>query len=140
LQIIKDHLGNRPIYFSRTVGDYAERLDFGEYLEGHGFARVLRTKPVTASDSVQVVSVLGFVNIPRTTELLFNVYHIHSAARQRPRGWVDRPSEGILSTYALLYQTLALPLRQKDPQLAERALVIADSIFNNTDIPRMSRN
>jgi hypothetical protein len=134
LQIIKDHLGKRPIYFSRTVGDYAERLDLEEYVEGHGFARVLRERPVTPSDSVVNVTVLGMVNLPRTRALLFDVYHYDAAARPRPRGWVDRPSEGILTTYGLLYQAISLPLRERDPALAQRALAIADSIFRNTEI------
>lgn len=134
LQIIKDHLGKRPVYFSRTVGDYGERFGFGKNLEGHGFARVLRVQPVTASDSVESVSLLGFVNIPRTTALLFDVYHASSATHPRPRGWVDRPSEGILTTYGLVYQALTTPLQKRDPVRAARAQSIADSVFANTDI------
>jgi hypothetical protein len=134
LQIIKDHLGARPIYFSRTVGDYGERFGFGRNLEGHGFARILRVQPVTPSDSVEAVSLLGFVNVPRTTTLLFDVYHASAATFPRPRGWVDRPSEGILTTYGLVYQALTTPLQKRDPALAARAQAIADSVFANTDI------
>jgi hypothetical protein len=134
LQIIKDHLGKRPIYFSRTVGDYGERFSFGQYLEGHGFARALRAQPVTPSDSVESVSLLGMVNVRRTAELLFDVYHPAAAARPRPRGWVDRPSEGILTTYGLLYQALTTPLQKRDPALAARAQAIADSVFANTEL------
>jgi hypothetical protein len=138
LQIIKDHLGSRPIYFSRTVGDYGERLDFGAYLEGHGFARVLRPRPVAPSDSVQTVSVLGSMNLPRTRALLFDVYHIAAATRPRSRGWVDRPSEGILTTYGLLYQTLSTALGQRDPLVGQRAMQVADSIFRNTEFARLA--
>jgi hypothetical protein len=134
LQIIKDHLGKRPIYFSRTVGDYGERFGFGQHLEGHGFARALRVQPVTPSDSVESVSLLGLVNVRRTTDLLFGVYHPEAAAKPRPRGWVDRPSEGILTTYGLLYQALATPLQKRDPALAARAQAIADSVFANTEL------
>jgi hypothetical protein len=137
LQIIKDHLGgDRPVYFSRTVGDYTERLDLREYVEGQGFAQLLRSHPVVPSDSVQAVSVLGLVNVPRTRALLFDVYHLESAKRARAVGWVDRPSEGILTTYGLLYQALAQPLAKSDPPLAQRALAVADSIFRNTDFGR----
>jgi hypothetical protein len=135
LQIIKDHLGTtRPIYFSRTVGDYAERFGLSRHLEGHGFARVLRPQPVVPSDSVVQVSLLGMVNVRRTAALLFDVYHASAATRLRPRGWVDRPSEGILTTYGLLYSALTGPLQQHDPALAARAQAIADSVFANTDI------
>jgi hypothetical protein len=91
---------------------------------------------VAPSDSVQATNVLGFVNVPRTQALLFDVYHLASAARQRPVGWVDQPSEGILRTYALLYQGLSQPLAQKNPLLGQRALAAADSIFRNTDFGR----
>ena len=111
---------------------YADQFGLTGYLEGQGFARKLWPQPITPSDSIQPVAQLGYVNIPRTTALVFDVYHGDTAARQRPRGWVDRPSEGILWTYGLNYATLADVLRAKNPQLATRALVRADSIFKNT--------
>src|SRR2546428_2356693 len=132
LQAMQDNLGKRPVYFSRTVGLYADQFGLTGYLEGQGFARKLWPQPITPSDSIQPVAQLGYVNIPRTTALVFDVYHGDTAARQRPRGWVDRPSEGILWTYGLNYATLADVLRAKNPQLATRALVRADSIFKYT--------
>src|SRR5438876_6626556 len=106
LQVIRDQLGKRPIYFSRTVGLYADQFGFTSHLEGQGFARVLRQKEVAPSDSIKYVQSLGYVNVPRTTRLLFDVYHADAAARPRPRGWVDKPSEGILSLYGLTYYTM----------------------------------
>ncbi len=44
------------------------------------------------------------MNVPRTRELLVKVYHAHTAARHRPMGWIDVPSENIPATYAYLYQ------------------------------------
>jgi hypothetical protein len=75
---------------------------------------------------------LGLVNVPRSEALAFGVYHRAAAARHRPRGWVDRPSEGILATYGIEYQALAQALKQRKPQLANEALLLADSIFKNT--------
>ena len=66
--------------------------------------------------------------------LLFDVYHISGATRPRPRGWVDRPSEGILQTYGLMYTALSEAVRRTNPTIASRALVIADSIFKNTTL------
>ncbi|MGH9260917.1 MAG: hypothetical protein ACRD08_13635, partial [Acidimicrobiales bacterium] len=134
LQIIKDQLGKRPIAFSRTVGLYADQFNLTGHLEGHGFARVLRPTPITPSDSVKPLAQLGFVNLPRSATLAFEVYHGDTAARHRPRGWVDHPSEGILTLYGLTYQTLALGLRERNPELAARALVTADSIYKNTSV------
>ncbi len=55
------------------------------------------------SDSVVFSPTLGWVNVPRTRELLFSVYHPEGAARVRPRGWIDVPSSSILSLYAFMY-------------------------------------
>src|SRR2546425_233034 len=132
LQAIKDNVGRRPFYFSRTVGLYADQFGFTAYLEGQGFARKLWDRPITPSDSIKAIQALGYVNLPRTTKLVFDVYHGDTAARSRPRGWVDRPSEGIPALYGLTLQALAQTLRQTNPQLATRALVLADSIFKNT--------
>ena len=134
LQIIRDHLSaGRPIYLSRTIGDWGDRLGLGPYLEGHGFVRRLRTAPVVVSDSVVKDRTLGFVNVPRTRDLLFGVYHAESAARHRPLGWIDRPSASMLFTYGLLYQALAGMVAQSDPQLAARSAALSDTVFINTD-------
>ncbi len=132
LQAIKDQVGKRPVYFSRTVGLYADQFGLSQYLEGQGFARELRRQPLVANDSITILPQLGFVNVPRTQALLFDVYHADTAARHRPRGWVDRPSEGIPALYGLTYQAIAEALQKKNPRLATRALVLADSIFKNT--------
>src|SRR2546426_5324085 len=133
LQVIRDQLGKRPIYFSRTVGLYADQFGFTSHLEGQGFARVLRQNALVPSDSIKGVQSLGYVNVPRTTRLLFDVYHADAAARPRPRGWVDKPSEGILSLYGLTYYTMAQELQASQSALAARAQQIAQSIFRNTE-------
>lgn len=103
LQLINDNLGRRPIYFSRTTGGFVDEWGLGAYLVGHGIARKLEPNPVVESDSVVFSPTLGWINVPRTRELLFSVYHPESAARVRPRGWVDEPSSSILSLYAFMY-------------------------------------
>ena len=132
LQVIKDQLGKRPIYFSRTVGLYADQFGFTGHLEGHGFARALREQELAPSDSIKPIASLGYVNIPRTTKLLFDVYHADAAGRSRPRGWVDVPSEGILDLYALTYYAMAQELQPSNSALAARAQAIAQAIFRNT--------
>ena len=135
LEVIKDQIGKRPIYFSRTVGLYGDQFGFTGHLEGQGFARALREHELVQSDSIKAVQSLGFVNVPRTTKLLFDVYHADAAARPRPRGWVDKPSEGILSLYALTYYTMAQTLQTTPGSgaLAARAQALAQSIFRNTE-------
>jgi hypothetical protein len=132
LQAIKDCEGRRPIYFSRTVGTYADQMGLTAYLEGQGFARKLHYEPLTPSDTIVIVPGLGYLNVQRSAALMMNEYHSHTAARVRPRGWVDRPSEGIPALYGLMYQGLAQAVKPKDAKLAERGMAIADSIFRNT--------
>jgi len=132
LQAVKDQLGRRPIYYSRTVGPYADQFGLTGYLEGQGFARKLHPQPLAEKDSVKLLPVFGFVNLRRTEALAFDVYHANAAAHNRPRGWVDRPSEGILATYGLLYQSLSQALRTTKPEVANRSLLLADSVFKNT--------
>jgi hypothetical protein len=133
LQVIKDQLGKRPIYFSRTVGLYADQFGLTSRLEGHGFARALRAQELVPSDSIKAVQSLGYVNVPRTTALLFDVYHADAATRPRPRGWVDKPSEGILQLYGLTYYTMAQEIQTTHSALAARAQAIAQGIFRNTE-------
>ncbi len=135
LQVIKDQLGKRPIYFSRTAGLYGDQFGLTSRLEGHGFARVLRQHELQESDSIKGMQSLGYVNVPRTTTLLFDVYHADIAARERPRGWVDEPSKGILDLYGLTYYTMADVLQQSNTALSARAQQIAQSIFRNTRLP-----
>ena len=132
LQVIKDDQGKRPVYFSRTVGLYADQFGLTAYVEGQGFARKLHYDPIVPSDSIQAIGQLGYANLPRSTALMFGVYHGSTAAKPRPRGWVDRPSEGIPALYGLMYQALAQALKDKDPTVSAQALALADSIFKNT--------
>jgi hypothetical protein len=135
LQVIKDQLGKRPIYFSRTVGLYADQFGLTGRLEGQGFARALRSQELAPNDSIRPVQSLGYVNLRRTTALLFDVYHADGAARQRPRGWVDKPSEGILSLYGLTYYTIAQELQTTNSALSARGQALAQAMFRNTDTP-----
>jgi hypothetical protein len=135
LQVIKDQIGKRPINFSRTTGFLGDQLSFTSRLESHGFSRVLREHELTPSDSVKPVQSFGYVNIPQTTRLLLDVYHADAAARPRPRGWVDKPSEGILSLYGLTYYTMAQVLQGTNSSEAARMQEIAQRVFRNTETP-----
>src|SRR3989442_8159763 len=124
LQAIRDQIGKRPIYYSRTVGPYADQFGLTGYLEGQGFARKLRQQPLAATDSIKLLPVFGFVNLPLTEALAFGVYHADASGRHRPRGWVNRPADGILATYGLLSQSLAQALQATTSGDAYRALLL----------------
>ena len=134
LQIIKDQEGGtrRPIYFATSTGNYADKLGLTAYLLSEGLVRHLRPQPVTASASVVPVQGLGFVDIERTKALAFGVYRGgETAARRRPRGWVDLASQNSLLPYAVIYDTLASALATRDPQTAARAATLRDAILAN---------
>jgi transmembrane protein TMEM260 (protein O-mannosyltransferase) len=102
--LIRDNLGKRPIYFSWSDGGYPDQtLGLSAYLVSQGFVRKLMPKPVVPNDSIVLSSSLGYLDLPRTQKLLWDVYHWKSAARDRPRGWVDQPSGSILQLYAVVY-------------------------------------
>jgi hypothetical protein len=106
--LIRDNLGRRPIYFSWSDGGYPDQtLGLSAYLVSHGLVRKLLPVPAQESDSVALSPGLGFINVPRTKALLWDVYHWRAAARDRPRGWVDQPSGSILQLYAVIYNGAA---------------------------------
>ncbi len=147
LQLMRDNLGKRPIYFSRTTAAYPDRLGLTSFLLGQGLARKLLPHPIEESDTTAMVPGLGWVDIPRTSQLLFDVYHYESAAKDRPRGWIDIPSEGIMALYGVTYLSFsqAPGLGGRDltgggdslsADLAARARDIGTRILNNTSYSR----
>jgi hypothetical protein len=133
LQIVKDQLGRRPIYLSASTGNYGEQVGLSPYLVGEGLVRRVVPQPVVPSDTIRLVEGRGFVNVPRTRALAFGVYRGgETAARSRPRGWADVPSQNSLFGYAFVYDTIAGALREREPALAARALELRDAILANT--------
>jgi hypothetical protein len=140
LQIIKDQLGKRPIYFSSSTGNLADQLGLTPYLITEGLVRRLMPGQVVPSDSIRFVEGRGFLNVPRTRRLVFDVYQGGTAAaRKRPRGWVDRPSQPALLGYVFVYDTMAAALQDRDPALALRARELRDAILANTSFALPSR-
>jgi len=129
LFLIKDNLGKRPIFFSWSDGGYPDTtLGLEQYLVTQGMVRQLMPQPVTPGGPI-INSTMGFVNIPLTRTLLFDVYHPDAAAHDRPLGWFDPPSASILSLYEIVYRGSAQVLLQAgDSVHATRAASIAEHI------------
>ena len=129
LFLIKDNLGKRPIYFSWSDGGYPDTtLGLERYLISAGMVRQLMPEPVTPGGAI-VNSPMGFVNVPLTRTLLFDVYHPEAAAHDRPLGWFDPPSSSILSLYEIVYRGSSQVLLQAgDSVRATKAASIADRI------------
>ncbi|MBI2073717.1 MAG: hypothetical protein HYT81_11940 [Gemmatimonadetes bacterium] len=137
-QLIRDNLGKRPIYFSRTAGGYPDDMGFTAYLVTQGLARKLVPMPVRPAPGLVFDRRLGWIDLARTRTLLFYVYHAESAARRRPLGWSDRPSESMLVVYGLTYAVYADLARvpqgdlRANPALAARADSLAQAVLANT--------
>ncbi|HYK10662.1 MAG TPA: DUF2723 domain-containing protein [Gemmatimonadales bacterium] len=132
-EMIKEDQGKRPIYFSTTTADYGDRLGLSPYLVTEGMVRHLMSTPVVANDSIKLSPVQGrLTNIPLTVTLAFDVYHGASAARFRPRGWVDGASQNILVPYIITYDTVAEALAKSDPKRAQQAYDTAVAVLRNT--------
>ena len=102
--LIRDNIGKRPIFFSWSDGGYPDQtLGLSGYLVSMGFVRKVMPKPVAANYSIVLSQGLGYLDLPRTKQLLSDVYHWQTATRKRPRGWVDQPSGSILQLYSVVY-------------------------------------
>ncbi|MGD2135281.1 MAG: hypothetical protein PVF27_03930, partial [Gemmatimonadales bacterium] len=150
LILIQDNLGERPIVFSQTVGGQPDALGLGPYLLTQGMVRKLMPDTVRLRGDTVAMRGLGATDLPRTETLLFDLYHPERAARERPQGWVDQPSEGIMQLYWLVYASIAdyylserrLTGRELDPETRERALhaaELAQAIRSQTSAGRVTR-
>jgi hypothetical protein len=128
--LIRDNLGKRPIYFSWSDGGYPDQtLGLSPYLLSQGFVRKLLPRPVVESDSVVLSPSVGYLDLPRTRALLWNVYHWRSATRDRPKGWVDPPSGSILTLYQVVYSGAARAFAAAgDSAMASRADSISQRV------------
>jgi hypothetical protein len=128
--LIRQNLGKRPIFFAWSAAGYPdETLGLTPYLVTQGLVRKLYPRPVTPTDNV-VFTPMGYTDIERSRILLDQTYRWQSAARERPRGWVDAPSASILRLYSIIYGGMASVFRERgDTALAARA----DSIARRVD-------
>ncbi|HSE66225.1 MAG TPA: DUF2723 domain-containing protein [Gemmatimonadales bacterium] len=131
--LIRDNVGQRPIFFAWSAGGYPDQtLGLTPYLITQGLVRKLVMTPVVPKDSVILTRGLGYANLPRTEKLMWDTYHFSTVARNRPRGWVDRPSSSILSLYGVVYGTMANTLRSEgDSTQADRADSVANAVRAN---------
>jgi hypothetical protein len=128
--LIRDNLGQRPVFFSWSDGGYPDQtLGLSPYLVSQGFVRKLMPTPVSPTDSIVLSPGLGYVDLPRSTRLLFDVYHWKTATKDRPVGWVDPPSGSILQLYSVVYGGTSETLKQAgDTVLAARADSVARAV------------
>jgi hypothetical protein len=138
--LIRDNLGKRPIYFSWSDGNYPDQtLGLSAYLLTTGLVRKLMPTPIKEGRGIVFSNSLGFVDIPTTRKLLWETYRWRTAARARPRGWVDVPSASILQVYLIIYREAGQLLSSQGlPEEGARADSVAAAVLDN--IERGERN
>ena len=129
LRMIHDAFPERPIYFSRTAGNYPQTLGLGRYMLSQGLARkLLPEAPTSGRDTLQIPGE-GFLDVART-EWLWNEDFEAPASLAKRNGWVDRASVGIPYLYIATAATLAeaeqrLGKASEASKLVEEAKAIA---------------
>ncbi|MGQ0647165.1 MAG: glycosyltransferase family 117 protein [Gemmatimonadaceae bacterium] len=111
LRMIADSWPQRPIYISRTAGNYAEQLGLGHHMLAQGLARkVIQAPPVASADTVYVPG-SGWFDVRRSRELWRDF--TGPAAIVRRNDWVDRPSLSTVFSYLLAGGELADAMRAR---------------------------
>jgi hypothetical protein len=132
--LLRDNLGKRPIYFSWTTGNYADQtLGLSPYLVTEGMVRRVNLDTVKVGGDMVLNRGLAYLDLARTKRLLFETYHTDAATRLRPMGWVDRPSQSILSVlYGVIYSTTGSSFRERgDTASAIKADSVARAVEAN---------
>ena len=125
LRMIADSWPQRPIYFSRTTGNYAQSLGLDRFVLSQGLANKLFLPPGTASRDTVALRGAGWFDLPRSKTLFMDVFQGPRAIEQHG-DWVDRPSVGIPLTYVFAAEELAAVLRAQG-QSASAAAVLDTS-------------
>jgi hypothetical protein len=130
LQMLKDNLGVRPFYVSRTTAGYAQALGLDSHALVQGLVTKIAPSALAATRDTVAVQGLGYVDVSRTVAL-WRAYRAPAAIVRRG-DWVDRPSAGIpalyTSTALVLAQALEHQGRSTDArQIREAGLDVAEA-------------
>jgi hypothetical protein len=97
LELLRENLGVRPFYISRTTGGYLQALGLEPYGLVQGLATKIAGAPVASSADAVAVPGVGHVDLQRSLAL-WRSYGAPKAIITRG-DWVDRPSVSIPLTY-----------------------------------------
>ena len=106
LRMIADSWPERPIYISRTTGDYAQRMGLGDAILAQGLASKIFVPPASPGSDTVHVRGGGWYDLARSRALWADVFR-GPAAIIRHGDWVDESSVGIPLAYAFTGAQLA---------------------------------
>jgi hypothetical protein len=134
LYMIRDGYPERPFYFSRTTGGYAEEMGFAPFTVITGLARKLVPAIPKAGDGIVMVPGEGAIDLETTRALWENVFTATKSIARRDL-WVDRPSAGIPFLYLRTGLDLTTALTQRgDTAEASRIRSQVESIARATQL------
>src|SRR4051812_1196367 len=122
LRMIADSWPQRPIYFSRTTGNYAQSLGLSRFTLSQGLASKLFLPPETPPRDTVNIRGSGWFDLPRSRALFMDVFR-GPGAIEKHGDWVDRPSVGIPLTYIFAAEELAAVLRAKGQNASAAAVL-----------------
>ncbi|HUF27329.1 MAG TPA: DUF2723 domain-containing protein [Gemmatimonadaceae bacterium] len=132
LQMIRDSYPERPVYFSRTSGQYGAELGFWPYLMTQGLARKLLPEVPSPGVDTLLLQGEGWMDVERTRVLWRDVFEAHHSIIRRG-DWVDRASVGIPFLYVVTGGLLAEGLnRRGDIELAEQVMDTTEQLARAT--------
>jgi len=112
LYMIRDGYPERPFYFSRTTGGYAEEMGFAPYTVMTGLARKLVPGIPKPGDGIVMIPGEGAFDLETTRALWETVFKAPKSMARRDL-WVDRPSAGIPFLYLRTGLDLSTALSQR---------------------------
>ena len=128
LRMIADSYPQRPIYFSRTSGNYARELGLGEYTITQGLAAKVFVPPKASAKDTMFVQSDGWLDLPRTEALWKDVFEGPKSVI-KAGDWLDRPSVGIPYLYIATGMELGEALRSRgDVQQANQVQQTASQV------------
>ena len=98
LYMIRDAFPERPFFFSRTTGGYAEEMGFAPYTVVVGLARKLLPAMPSGGSGIVALPAEGPFDVPTTRALWEQTFKAPASLAKRDL-WVDRPSAGIPYLY-----------------------------------------
>ncbi len=126
MELVRDHLGERPIYFSVTVPDEA-RVGLSKYMVRQGIADRLLPRPPreAAREGAQYLPMTppetAWIDVPRTGVLLDEVYRLDSVAH--PEELVDDVARAMAGNYGVTFLQQATALARRGEVAAAESAV-----------------
>ncbi len=108
LYLIRDSYPERPFYFSRTTGNYAEELGMGRMVIGTGLARKLVPSEPTASSNLMWLPGEGWFDLDKSLAM-WDSYEAPDEMVERGH-WIDKASVNIPYLYVRAGYLLAQAL------------------------------